>query len=148
MVLDIRLVQDLLALRNRLREAVELAEPLPSTSSVWPGPHALHPAVDVWETAEEVVVEVELPGARVADITLRLEGQALLVAGQLPKEADEDARYLRMERTRGRFSRHIPLPVDIVGEPRATLRSGVLRVLLPRAEAPQRRRIPVHQEGP
>lgn len=148
MVLDIRLAQELLALRNRLRDALEQAEARALGGSGWPGPHALEPAVDVWETAEEVVVEVELPGARVADITLRLDGQVLLVAGHLPSEVEENARYLRMERPRGAFSRHIPLPVDVAGEPRATLRGGVLRVSLPRAEAPRHRRIPVQQEGP
>ncbi len=148
MALDIRLVQELLALRNRLREAVDRAESPSTGTGLWPEATGLEPAVDVWESAGEVVVEIELPGARSADISLRLDDHELIVTGRRPAGAGEDARYLRMERPRGAFSRHIPLPVEVTGKPRASLRSGVLRVHMPKAAASQRRTIPVHQEGP
>jgi len=148
MALDIRLVQELLALRNRLREALEGSDsPLPM-GGLWPEGAGLEPAVDVWESAEELVVEVELPGARPGDISLRLADHILIVTGVLPTPAGEDARYLRMERPRGAFARHVPLPVEVTGESRAILRSGVLRVHLPKATASQRRPIPVQEEGP
>lgn len=147
MALDIRLVQELLALRNRLREAVDRAEPPSPGAGMWPEAAGLEPAVDVWESAEEIVVEIELPGARATDIALRLENHELIVTGVLPSEINEDARYLRMERPRGAFARHIPLPVEVAGEPRATLRGGVLRVHMPKAAATQRRTIPVLPEG-
>lgn len=148
MALDSRFVQGLLALRSHLREALERAESPAPGVGLWPEAAGLEPAVDVWESAEEVVVEIELPGARAADISLRLDDHDLVVSGLLPSEASEDARYLRMERPRGAFSRQIPLPVEVTGEPRAILRSGILRVHMPKAAATQRRTIPVHQEGP
>jgi len=148
MALDIRLVQELLALRNRLRDALEHGESSHPAAGLWPEGAGLEPAVDVWESAEELVVEVELPGARPGDISLRLDDRVLIVTGVLPTAAGEDARYLRMERPRGAFSRHVPLPGEVIGEPRAILRNGVLRVHLPKAAASQRRTIPVHQEGP
>lgn len=148
MFFDARLVQELLALRSRLREVIERAQSTPAGADPWPEPGRLEPAVDVWESATEILVEVELPGARPADVNLRLEGNELVVAGLLPSETDEGARYLRMERPRGAFSRHIPIPVEVAGDPRATLRSGVLRVRIPKAAAPARRTIAVTKEGP
>lgn len=145
MPLDLHLVQELLALRNRLREVVERAEPSPT--GLWPAAGALEPAADVWESTDEVVVEIELPGARSADISLRLDDDELVVSGRLPTGAGEDARYLRMERPRGAFSRRIPLPVEVTGTPRARLRGGVLSVHMAKAAASRRRTIPVHQEG-
>ncbi len=147
MALDLRLVQELLALRNRLRDALERGEPSLDVR-LWPEAAVLEPAVDVWENADEIVVEIELPGARPADISLRLDNAELIVTGLLPTAAGEDARYLRMERPRGAFSRRIPLPVEVTGQPRATLRGGVLRVRMPKAAAACRRTIPVYQEGP
>lgn len=146
MALDTRLVQELLTLRSRLREALERADA--GGAGVWPEGGELEPAVDVWESAEDVVVEIEVPGARVSDISLRLEGNALVVSGRLPADGEEGGRYLRMERPRGAFSRHLPLPVAVSGDPRARLRNGVLRVTIPKSATVARRTIPVLEEGP
>ena len=146
MALDMRLVQELLALRSRLREVMKRAEA--GEAGVWPEGGELEPAADVWESANEVTVEIDVPGARVSDISLRLEHNVLVVKGLLPPEGEEGGRYLRMERPRGAFSRHFPMPMPVGGQPRARLHNGVLRVTIPKADTSQRRTIPVLQEGP
>ena len=144
--LDFRTVRELMALRARLRELMEkavLPHP-PAASSTAP---SFECPIDVWETDTEVVVEAELPGVTTAAIELRLEGDKLVIAGELPAPADDGGTYLRIERYRGPFRRVVPLPAEVGGAPQASLRSGVLQVRLPRRTA-RRRLIAVAPEAP
>jgi HSP20 family protein len=143
--LDWRVVRELMAVGERLRQVVERAL-LPSSPVALTRQATFEPSVDVWENDSEVLIEAELPGSRSGDIDLRLEGGSLVLSGQLPEKAEPTSSYLRVERPRGHFHRVIALPTDVTGEPRATLRGGVLQVRLPKA-APTRRRVSIVREG-
>lgn len=143
--LDWRVVRELMAVGERLREVVERAL-LPSSPVALTRPVTFEPLVDVWENDTEVIVEAELPGSRSGDIDLRLEGGSLVLSGELPESAQPRGSYLRIERPRGRFHRVVSLPADVAGEPSATLRGGVLRVRMPKATA-SRRRVSIVREG-
>ena len=144
--LDWRAVRELMALGARLREAAERAL-LPASPVSLGAPAAFEPPVNVWESEGEVTVEAELPGARSKDIDLRLEGETLIVAGELPPESGPaTGAYLRVERPRGRFYRAVALPAEVSGETAAALRGGVLRVTLPKAGR-SRRRVAIAGEG-
>jgi HSP20 family protein len=121
---DWQVLRELMELRNRFTNVLErvMMTPPPTLSS--PASSAFEPAVDVWETDGEVIVEVELPGARRDDVEIRLERLQLIVSGQLPAAAGAEGRHLCVERPRGRFHRAIPLPGDVAGEPAATLSAG------------------------
>jgi HSP20 family protein len=138
---DWRVLRELMELRTRFTSVLErvMMTPPPALSS---SPSGFEPAVDVWETDGELVVEVELPGARGDEVEVRLERQQLIISGQLPVAAGAEGRHLCVERPRGRFHRSIPLPGDVAGEPAATLTAGVLEVRLPRSGG-RRRRITV-----
>jgi HSP20 family protein len=143
--LDWRAVRELMAVGDRLRDLVERAM-LPSSPMAVVRPAAFEPLIDVWENDREVIVEAELPGSRSDNIELRLEAGALVLSGALPEPVEPHGTYLRIERPRGRFHRVIPLPSEVRGEPRATMRGGVLRVRLPKAEV-ARRRVRIIGEG-
>ncbi len=136
--LDWRSVRELMALAERLREATERAL-LPASPVLLGRPSAFEPPVDVWESDREVIVEAELPGVCVEEIDLRLDGDTLVLSGEIPESADVSGAYLRIERPRGRFHRGVRLPADVAGEPHATLRGGVLRVRLPKTGRARRR---------
>jgi HSP20 family protein len=141
---DLRTVRELMALRARLRELMEEA--------VLPHPPAAATAsfefpVDVWESASEVVVEAELPGATPDGIELHLEDSRLVISGELPGAAGGTASMLRIERYRGPFRRAVELPPERYGAPAATLHAGVLQVRLPKQSA-RRRRIDIDTEAP
>jgi HSP20 family protein len=144
--LDWRVVRELMAVGERLREVVERAL-LPPSPVGLTRPVTFEPLVDVWENDTEVIVEAELPGSRGGDIDLRLEGGSLVLSGELPESAQPRGSYLRIERPRGRFHRAVSLPVDVAGEPHATLRGGVLQVRMPKAPAASRRRVSIVREG-
>ena len=71
--LDWRAVRQLMALSERLREATEQAL-LPASAAPLRQPAGFEPAVDVWESDGEIIVEAELPGVSEGDIDLRLAG--------------------------------------------------------------------------
>jgi HSP20 family protein len=143
--LDWRVVRELMAVGEHLREVVERAL-LPSSPVALTRPATFEPLLDVWENDTEVIVEAELPGSRSGDIDLRLESGSLVLSGELPEKTEPRGSYLRVERPRGRFHRVVPLPAEVSGEPRATLRRGILQVRLPKA-APSRRRVSIVREG-
>lgn len=143
--LDWRVVRELMAVGERLREVVERAL-LPSSPVAVARPAAFEPPIDVWESDTEVIVEAELPGSRSADIDLRIEGNSLVLAGDLPESREPHGAYLRIERPRGRFHRVVTLPVDVAGSPSAALRGGVLQVRLPKAGS-SKRRVSIVREG-
>jgi len=143
--LDWRVVRELMAAGERLRELVERAL-LPSSPIALTRPATFEPPVDVWENDTEIIIEAELPGSRSGDIDLRLDGGSLVLSGELAENTELRGAYLRIERPRGRFHRVVSLPVEVVGEPRATLRGGVLQVRLPKAGT-ARRRVRIVKEG-
>jgi len=92
----------------------------------------LSPLVDVYETADSFVVEVELPGCRLKDVALSLCCSTLVVEGVSREETGPGVNYLCLERTAGRFRRAIEVPpsADLDGV-QARYRRGLLTVVFP-----------------
>jgi len=108
------------------------------------------PAVDIFETAVEIVVEAELPGIDPARVSVAVDRGALVVAGVKEEPAPGGrVAFLCMERSFGPFRRVVPLPVAVdLTRATAAYRAGVLRVRLPKIEEKRgrRRSIPVTVE--
>src|SRR5712691_11969344 len=69
------------------------------------------PAVDIYETENELVVKADLPDVSEKDIDVRVENNLLTIRGErkFEKSVSED-NYLRVERSYGAFSRSFSLP--------------------------------------
>ena len=96
------------------------------------------PAVDIFETENELVVKADLPDVNEKDIDVRVENNTLTVRGERKfEEKTEKENYLRVERTYGSFSRSFSLPNTVNNEAiKADYKNGVLTVTLPkRAES-------------
>ena len=103
------------------------------------------PLIDVYETREELVVAVEVPGVREKDIHLSMTGDVLSLRGQrgIAAEAREES-YHRIERWSGTFERHVRLPIPVQADRiRASYRDGVLEVRLPKPEEVKPREIKI-----
>jgi HSP20 family protein len=96
------------------------------------------PAVDIYETENELVLKADLPDVNERDLDIQIENNMLTIRGErkFDHEVKED-NYLRIERTYGAFSRSFSLPNTVNSEAiKAEYKNGVLRVELPkRAEA-------------
>jgi len=96
------------------------------------------PAVDIYETENELVVKADLPEVSEKDLDVRVENNMLSIRGERKFEKKvEEENYLRVERTYGTFSRSFSLPNTISTEAiKADYKNGVLTVTLPkRAES-------------
>ena len=69
------------------------------------------PAVDIYETPNELVVKADLPDVNEKDIDVRVENNLLTIRGERKFEKSvSEENYLRVERTYGSFSRSFSLP--------------------------------------
>lgn len=103
------------------------------------------PAVDIYETPNELVVKAELPDVNEKDIDVRVENNLLAIRGErkFEKSASEE-NYLRIERTYGAFSRSFSLPNTVNAEAiAAEYKNGVLTVTLPKREESKPRQVKV-----
>jgi HSP20 family protein len=103
------------------------------------------PAVDVWETDEELVYAFDLPGVPEDKVSVELDEGALTVSGERERsEHVSDERFYRFERRFGTFSRTIGLPQGTTEDAiRADYRDGVLEVHVRKPEQPKPKRIQV-----
>lgn len=103
------------------------------------------PAVDVYETEKEIVVQVELAGVRREDVRVTIDGDLLRIRGARGPTRDEEIQRLhQVEIVSGPFERavRIGLPFE-AGSVSASLEDGFLRVRLPKRIPVPRRRIDV-----
>jgi HSP20 family protein len=94
------------------------------------------PAVDVKETADQVVVKAEVPGIDAKDINISVTGDVLTIKGEKKSEREEkEENYHVVERSYGSFARSITLPgaVDL-DNIEAKYDKGVLTVTCPKKE--------------
>lgn len=92
----------------------------------------LLPRIDIYQTRQEVVAVVEVPGLESAnDVKINVTADSLTVSGSLEGRFSsfEKDRFFRDERFRGSFERTVPLPVRVrPQQARATYRNGLLEV--------------------
>jgi HSP20 family protein len=103
------------------------------------------PAVDIYETENELVLKADLPDVDLKDVDVRVENQTLTLAGQRKFEKkDSVAGYHRLERSYGNFTRSFAVPNTFDTENiAAAYKNGVLTVTLPKKEAAKPRQIKI-----
>ncbi len=103
------------------------------------------PALDVHQTAEEIVVTAALPGTKPEDVDITITGQTLVMRGEFKAdEKVEGDQYLYRERRFGAFNRQLQLPVRVQGDAAtATFENGVLTLTIPKSEEVKPRQIQV-----
>jgi HSP20 family protein len=101
------------------------------------------PALDVHQTADEIVVSAALPGMKAEDVDITITGQTLSIRGEF--KADEKVerdQYLYRERRYGSFHRQLQLPVRVQGDAAtANFEDGVLTLRIPKSEEVKPRQI-------
>ena len=112
-----------------------------SWSSLWDG--RIRPALDVYETAGELVVKATIPGIKAEDVEVTINKDTLVMKGGAEEEEKEE-RYLLRERRSGTFHRTVALPEGLDTEKGdATFEDGILTVTFPKTERAKAREIKV-----
>jgi HSP20 family protein len=134
---------------NRLHNEMErLFDRLSDGFQAGPARAVSFPAVNLWEEANNVFVEAELPGMKLDNLEIYVnEGNQLSIQGNRQPEQIGEGVWHRQERGFGQFSRVIPLPAAVNPDKvQAKFEQGVLFITLPKAEHAKPRRITVKGE--
>jgi HSP20 family protein len=103
------------------------------------------PPVDIHETPDKLVFNVEVPGFKENELTLRAENGVFTVEGERKFEDEKkDKNYHRVERSYGRFTRSFTLPSNVSTENiKASLSDGILMIEMPKREETKPKTIPI-----
>ena len=137
--------KDLLTLQDRMNRLFD-----ESVRNVKTGDEALSsaiwsPAVDIYETDDEVVVKAELPEVNQKDIDIQIENNTLTLRGErkFNKETKKE-NFHRIERAYGTFSRSFTLPGTVNQEKiSADYKDGILKISMPKREETKPKQIKV-----
>ncbi len=101
------------------------------------------PPIDVEETDEAYIIDIDLPNVNPSDLDLEIHGEELRLTGQRP-EREHEGRVRRHGRPSGDFEYLVDLPGDVDPERiEATYDNGVLTVRVGRTRDAQPRRIEI-----
>jgi len=93
------------------------------------------PPLNVFNKDDDVIVIAEAPGLNKDELDIQVKGRTIQIAGAKTIVYGDRISLHRRERTAGRFSRSLNLPVTIdAAKVRAEYRDGMLAIHLPRAE--------------
>ena len=94
------------------------------------------PAIDMYQTDNEIVVKASLPGIKPDEVQINITGEVLHIKGEVKaqEEKKDKAWHIREQRW-GAFERSVVLPTDVVADKaKAEFENGVLTISLPKAE--------------
>lgn len=105
----------------------------------------LCPCLDLSESASNIEVRLDVPGAKPEDFDIQISGNLLTISGERKEEKEEKGRtWHRAERRTGSFSRSISLPCRVEEDKvQAEYRDGVLTVTLPKSEEAKAHKIAI-----
>ncbi len=102
------------------------------------------PLVDIMERKDDIVVIADMPGVDEQTVDITLEKNVLTIYGKVEAEIPEKHRLVASEYGIGDYQRSFTLSDEVDKEKiQASLKNGVLTLILPKAEIAKTRKIPV-----
>jgi HSP20 family protein len=94
------------------------------------------PAIDMYQTDDDVVVKASIPGFNANDVQISITGEILTLRGEMKHEDEKNDKSWHVREQRwGSFERSIALPTEVVADKaKAEFENGILIVTLPKAE--------------
>lgn len=106
---------------------------------------ALMPAVDIVENDNGITLLTDMPGVSKERLDIRVDGESLTIEGAAEVQVPEKLQLLHSEMRTPFFRRTFTLSRELdAGKIEASLRDGVLRMHIPKAEEAKPRRIEVN----
>jgi len=114
-----------------------------STRDGW---SASTPAVDMYQTDDEIVVKASLPGIKADEVQINVTGDVLTLKGEVKQEEEKNNRSWHIREQRwGSFQRSVALPTNVVSDKaKAEFENGILTITLPKAEEVRPRTITIN----
>jgi HSP20 family protein len=94
------------------------------------------PAIDMYQTNNDVVVKAALPGIKADEVQINVTGDILTIQGETKQEEEKKDRSWHIrEHHWGAFERSIRLPTNVISDKaKADFDNGVLTITLPKSE--------------
>lgn len=94
------------------------------------------PAVDMYQTDNEIVVKAALPGIKADEVQINVTGDILTLKGEMKQEEEKkDKSWHIREHRWGAFERSVQLPTSVISDrARADFDNGILTITLPKSE--------------
>jgi HSP20 family molecular chaperone IbpA len=105
---------------------------------------ALSPWVDIYEEQAGITLRADLPGVNKDKLTLRVDGDTLLIEGEVALDVPQNMEVMDVELRLPRYRRSFTLSRELATDRvEANIKDGVLTVRIPKSEAALPRRIEV-----
>ena len=120
-----------------LREAMDRLFDDAFTRPINMGAVSALPAIDLYQTNDEVVLKAALPGLKSDDVQITVTSDVLTLRGEFKQNGEKkEATYHIREQRHGVFERSVMLPTDVqTDKAKAEFENGILTITLPKAEA-------------
>jgi HSP20 family protein len=94
------------------------------------------PAIDMYQTDNEVVVKATLPGIKAEEVQINVTGDILTIKGEVKHEEEKkDKSWHIREQRWGSFERSVMLPTGVISDrAKAEFQDGILTIRLPKSE--------------
>ena len=126
-------MREMVTLREAMDRLFDDAFMRPSTLA---GSNWQVPAVDMYQTDDEIIVKAALPGIKADEVQISVTGEVLTLKGEVKQEEEtKEKTYHIREQRWGSFERTVILPTDVVADKaKADFEDGILTISLPKAE--------------
>jgi HSP20 family protein len=103
------------------------------------------PSLDVIDRDNELIARAELPGIEKKDLNITVTDNLLSIKAESSREVKEEkGDYFRHEISGYSFARSVLLPATVdATKTTASLKNGILEIILPKVEASKRQRIEI-----
>ncbi|MDD2464751.1 MAG: Hsp20/alpha crystallin family protein [Desulfobulbus sp.] len=129
--------------RNRMNTMFNEFDRAYHPGSAWIGTEA-YPRTNLSDMGENLEIVAEVPGVSKEDLQINIQGNYLQITGSRKTVTPEGFKKHRSERGGGTFSRSFTLPYDVeAAQVEATLKDGLLKLVLPKAASAKPRQITI-----
>ena len=94
------------------------------------------PAIDMYQTENDVVVKASIPGIKAEEVQINITGDVLTLKGEVKQEEERNDKAWHIREHRfGSFERSVALPTAVKADKaEAVFENGVLTITLPKAD--------------
>jgi HSP20 family protein len=130
--------------RNRMNSVFDAFNRAYHYGEGWPSGETF-PGTNLSDTGDNLEIIAEMPGVGKEDLSVKIEGNYLVISGKRQADIPKGYSVHRIEREVTSFSRSFTLPYEVdTNRVEATLKDGLLRMVLPKSEAAKPKQISIN----
>ena len=129
-------VREMMTLREAMDRLFDDAFTRPFSLSREGGSSWSSPAIDMYQTEDDIVVKAALPGIKADEVQINVTGDVLTIRGETKQEEEKNDKSWHIREHRwGAFERSVRLPTGVMSDKaKADFDNGVLTITLPKSE--------------